>query len=128
MASGEEFVIRQVAGNTSPLSVNRVEVLTNAERMDIMILSGNPAIMSLWKFMEMQIIAARDEAMHTDPAKKDEQIAKLTIAHAMEKFYKDTREDIIFMTQEHLAETRRLEWERRLQEPDELEKAFFENL
>jgi hypothetical protein len=128
MASGEEFVIRQVAGNTSPLSVNKVQELTNSEKMDIMILSGNPAILTLWKFMEMEIIQARDEAMNSDPSKPNEQVAKLTIAHAMEKFYKRVREDISYLTQEHLAETRRLEWERRLQEPDELEKAFFENL
>lgn len=128
MASGEEFVIKGTAGSISPLSVNKVQELTNSEKMDIMILSGNPAIMSLWKFMEMQIIAARDEAMNTDPSKREEQISKLTIAHAMEKFYRRTREDISYLTQEHLAETRKLEWERRLQEPDELEKAFFENL
>lgn len=124
MASGEEYVVRQAAA--TPLSVNKVEPLTNSEKMDIMVLSANPMIMSLWKFLEMEIIAARDEAMAVDPSQRDEQLAKLTIAHAMQKFYTRVRDDIKFMTQEHLAHTQQLNWEKTIAaDPKVVEDIYF---
>jgi hypothetical protein len=40
----------------------------------------------------------------------------------MEKFYRRIREDIKYMTQEHLAETQRLNWEKKMASPEEIER------
>lgn len=126
--NGEESVIRpqasSVSDGTQPIT-DRSE-LNNIEKMDLIVLSSNPAVHALWKFMELEIIHARNDAMFADPSIPTAQLAKLTIAHAMEKFYRGIREQIKFITDEHLGEARRLEYERKMAAPEQIEQVILD--
>lgn len=109
--------------DTQPQNIpNKVTPLTNSKQMDLIIMSSNPQIQALWELMELIILDARDEAMETDPAKREEQLAKMTMAHDFDKFYKRVRDHITYITREHLAAAQRLEVEKTLGTAEELER------
>lgn len=108
--------------DTQNLSINKVTDITNANKMDLIVLSATPAIDALWNLMEMIIIGARDEAMEANPANPAEQLSKMTTAHGMEKFYRRIRNSLKFITQEHLNEAQQLEYNKQMQTPEEIEK------
>ena len=107
---------------TSPLSSIKSYDFDNRKKMDLIIISANPQIQSLWDLMEMIVLTARNEAVAVDPSEEKKQVAALTIAHAMAKMYSQVRQQIDFITNEHLAESKRLDMEKKLESPDEIEK------
>lgn len=125
--NGEETCVRKGATETPTLSINKVVELTNQEQMDLIILSANPQLNTLWKFMEMEIVNARDEAMDVDPSEPVKQQSKMTIAHAMGRFYTHIRQRIAYVTREHLNEAQRLDYERKMGSPEEIEKILIDN-
>lgn len=95
-----ERSVRKV--NKSPLETGRFAELTQAEKMDLIVLASNPNFQTIYKLMENECIAAREDAISVDPKDKEGQIAALTIAHAMHKFYVKIRKEIQFAGQEQL--------------------------
>jgi hypothetical protein len=112
----------------SLLTVNREVKLDLKKTLDLIIISQNPQLQSLWDLMEMEIIVARDIAMSVDPSKREEQASAMTVAHAMMKFYQSVRERITYLTNEHLDETKRLDMEKKLGSPEEIEKMVMAQL
>lgn len=110
------------------LTLNREVKLDQKRTMDLIIISQNPQLQSLWDLMEMEIIVARDIAMAVDPAEREKQSAAMTVAHAMGKFYFSVRERIKFITSEHLNEVKQLDMERKLGSPEEIERIVMEQL
>ena len=126
MASFEDTLPRS---NPSPLlTLNREVKLDHKRTMDLIIISQNPQLQSLWDLIEMEIIVARDIAMAIDPAKPAEQNAKMTIAHAMSALYFSVRDRISFITSEHLNEVKQLDMKRKLESPEEIERMVMEQL
>lgn len=117
-----EDVQAQQQNYLSPLSSTKSYDFDNRKKMDLIILSANPQIQSLWDLMEMIVLTARNEAVAVDPSEEKKQIAALTIAHAMAKMYGQVRQQIDYITNEHLAESRRLDMEKKLESPEEVEK------
>lgn len=122
--NGEEVVIKKRATKLPKLSLNAVKELSNPEKLDLIVYCTNPQIEILWKLMEMEIIQFRDDAMAVDPAKKDEQSARMTEAHAVAKFYERVRNSIQYITQEHLNQAKQLEYEQQMQSPEEILKVL----
>lgn len=126
MASYED-TLPPIAPN--PLyTVNKKLQLTPKQQMDLIIISQNPQLSSLWELMEMEIIIARDEAMAVSPAKPIEQTAAMTVAHAYAKLYETVKDRIRFITAEHLNEVKRADMQKKLGSPEEIERIIMEQL
>ena len=76
----------------------------------------------------MECIFARDTAMAVDPAKPIEQTAAMTIAHSYTKLYESVKDRIRYITSEHLNETKRLDMEKKLGSPEEIERIVMNQL
>lgn len=75
--------------------------LTEAQKMELASLAGTNTGEVLFLLMENEVINARDEAMAVDPSDEKQQRAKMTIAHAMSKFYTRLRKQITYQFMEH---------------------------
>lgn len=110
------------------LTINRKLELTQQQQMNLIILSQNPQMQSFWELADMEIIIARDRAMSIDPAKPVEQAAAMTVAHSMAKFAESLKERIRWITSEHLNEAKRLDMEKKIGTPEEIERIIMEQL
>jgi hypothetical protein len=110
------------------LTINRKLELTHQQQMNLIILSQNPQMTSFWELADMEIIIARDKAMAIDPSKPIEQAAAMTVAHSMAKFCESLKERIRWITAEHLNEAKRLDMEKKLGTPEEIERIIMEQL
>jgi tellurite resistance protein len=126
MASFEDTIPK--VSPISLLTVNREVKLDLKKTLDLIIISQNPQLQALWDLMEMEIIVARDIAMSVDPSKKDEQSSAMTVAHAMMKFYESIRQRITYLTTEHLNEVKRLDMEKKLGSPEEIERIIMNQI
>ena len=82
--------------------------LDSKDRMDLVILSGQPQLQALWKLMQQEVLRARDEAMLVDPSERDKQAAAMTVAHAMAKFFTRVRKSVEYQIAEHIGEVQAL--------------------
>lgn len=126
MASFEDTIPKSAP--QSLLTLNKEVKLDLKKTMDLIIISQNPQLQALWDLIEMEIVVARDIAMAVDPAEPIKQSAAMTTAHAMAKLYLSVRDRIDFITREHLNEIKRLDMERKLGSPDEIERIVMSQL
>src|SRR5258705_13169544 len=103
--NGEEREIK-VAPSSSRFSYNQTRELTPEEMMDLTVFGAMPVAKTVYKVMEFVIADARDEAMECDPAREAVQRALMTVAHAMDKFYKKVRGKIEFAQMEHFSDAK----------------------
>lgn len=106
----------------SKLEYKVVEDLTPSEQLELMNFKLSSYFRLLCKIMEFEVIASRDEAMAIDPAKRDEQVARVTIAHAEAKFYQRVRAVIENAANEHLGIVRAKAAEEALKDQDNFEE------
>lgn len=69
------------------LSIKVVEELNPTERIELATFSNTSYYPLIRKIMETLIVEQRDAAMAVDPANRDEQVARMTEAHAMGLLY-----------------------------------------
>lgn len=78
----------------SPLITGRQTVLTDAQKMDLIVLSANPAFEVVYLLWENLVLDARDDAMAVDPSEPIKQTSRMTEAHALAKAYKRFRDNV----------------------------------
>jgi hypothetical protein len=108
--------------NKSPLETGRIKELSQAQKMDLIVLSTNPNFQTVYDLMENEVLAARDEAMAVDPTEDKKQVARMTEAHAMAKFYQKIRKQIEFAATEQLAKVQEKAAQEATQEQEFLEE------
>jgi len=101
--------------------------LTDSEKMDLMAGDGTPYANAIKKLMKIEINKARDEAMECDPSDEKKQRALMTVAHAMEKFYKNLMSAIVFEKVSHLADVKHRIAEAELEDQEKLEAVILHN-
>lgn len=117
--NGSEVVTRQAFGENPEL--------TPSEKMDIIAGDGTPYANAIKKLMKLEITRARDEAMDCDPADEKKQRTLMTIAHAMEKFYKNLTGSITFEKQSHLIDVKDKALQEELKDREKLEEIILHN-
>lgn len=125
--NGEEFVIKQPP-TSSRLSYNQNIELTPEEMMDLTVFGAMPVARTVYKVMESAIVDARNEAMECDPAREAVQKSLMTIAHAMDKFYKKVRSKIEFAQTEHLTDVRQKALQEELKDQSKIEEIILLNV
>ena len=103
--NGEEALVR-TSPTSNKFSYNQSRELTPEEMMDLTVFGAMPVSKTVYKVMEFAIADARDEAMECDPAHEATQRSLMTVAHAMDKFYKKVRGKIEFAQMEHLSDVK----------------------
>lgn len=88
--------------NKSPLETGRRRELTQAQKVDLIVLSSNPNFESVYILMENEVLDARDEAMAVDPVNEKLQAVRMSQAHTIAKFYAKIRKEIEFAATEQL--------------------------
>src|SRR6266550_1024453 len=101
--------------------------LTDSEKMDLMAGDGTPYANAIKKLMKIEISKARDEAMDCDPSEEKKQRALMTVAHAMEKFYKNLMGAIVFEKTVHLADVKHRLAEEELKDQEKLSEVILFN-
>ncbi len=101
--------------------------LTDSEKMDLMAGDGTPYANAIKKLMKIEINKARDEAMECDPSDEKRQRALMTVAHAMEKFYRNLTGAIVFEKTSHLADVKQKIAEAELQDQEKLAEVILFN-
>ena len=96
--------------------------LDTKDRMDLVLLNGQPQLQALWKLMQNEVLRARDEAMLVDPAERDKQAAAMTVAHAMAKFFTRVRKSVEYQIAEHIGEVEALAAGHLKDDPEEIER------
>lgn len=109
-----------------PVAVGKHE-LTDSEKMELTVLGSDPRCLTLFKLMEWEIEDAKDEAMEADPSKPAEQVALMTIAHAMNKFYKQVRSRMLVATHEHVADVKLKLAQKDLEDKSKIEAIILAN-
>lgn len=89
--------------NKSPLETGRQIQLTDAQKMDLIVWASSPVYSVIVDMLESEILDARDEAMATDPAEKEQQSARMTEAHGMAKLYQRFVKKVESCSQEQFA-------------------------
>ena len=112
--------------NKSPLETGRIKELSQAQKMDLIVLSTNPNFQTVYDLMENEVLAARDEAMAVDPTEEKKQVVRMTEAHAMAKFYQKIRKQIEFAATEQLENIKAKAAQEATQEQDFLESVVLE--
>jgi len=125
--NGEEFVIKQPQ-QASRFSYNQNVELTPEEQMDLTVFGAMPVAQVLYKVMESAIVDARNEAMECDPSLEAKQKSLMTVAHAMDQFYKKVRSKIEFAQREHLTDIRQKALALELQDQQKLEEIILSNI
>lgn len=95
--------------------------LTDSEKMDLMAGDQSPYARALDKLMKLEIVKARNAAMECDPTEEKKQTTSMTIAHAMNEFYKSLRGQVTFEKQNHLADVRLKVAQEELQDQEVIE-------
>lgn len=126
MAAYEDTIRGEDKTSPSNIGMGKIKTLSDAKKRDLIVLCANPNINVLWELMENIVIDSRDAAMAIDPADEKRQRAGMTIAHAQAKMYTKVRETIQYITEEHLNETRRLEYEKAMGTQEEIERIVLE--
>ena len=106
---------------------NRIPELTEPEKMDLTVFSSMSLAKAVYKVMEIEILEALHEAMQTNPANKEQQVANMTIAHAMDKFYTNVRGKIEHAMGEHVATVRLKVQEEDLKDAARMEEIILQN-
>lgn len=101
--------------------------LNDSEKMDLMAGDGTPYANAIKKLMKIEISKARDEAMDCDPSEEKKQRALMTVAHAMEKFYKNLMGAIVFEKTVHLADVKQKLAEEELKDQEKLNDVILFN-
>lgn len=125
--NGEEAVIRQPQTN-SRFSYNQNVELTPEEMMDLTVFGAMPVARTLYKVMESAIVDARNEAMECDPSLEAKQKSLMTVAHAMDQFYKKVRGKIEFAQTEHLTDVRQKALTEELKDQGRIEEIIMLNV
>lgn len=124
--NGEEVCVK-----TSPntrFSYNQNTELTPEEMMDLTVFGSMPVAKTVYKLMENAIADARNEAMECDPAREAVQRSLMTVAHAMDKFYKKVRSKIEFAQTEHLTDVRQKALQEDLKDQAKVEEIIMANV
>lgn len=124
--NGEEREIRQAPN--SRFSYNQTRELTPEEMMDLTVFGAMPVSKTVYKVMEMAIADARDEAMECDPAREAVQRSLMTVAHAMDKFYKKVRGKIEFAQMEHLSDVKQKVLAEDMKDQEKIEEIILMNV
>jgi hypothetical protein len=110
-----------------PPTDNNSSELTDSEKMDLTAGDGTPYANAIKKLMKIEINKARDEAMECDPSDEKKQRSLMTVAHAMEKFYKNLLGAIVFQQTSHILDVRQKAQEAELQDRDKFEEVILFN-
>ena len=125
--NGEEREIK-VAPSSSRFSYNQTRELTPEEMMDLTVFGAMPVAKTVYKVMEFAIADARDEAMECDPAREAVQRALMTVAHAMDKFYKKVRGKIEFAQMEHFSDAKQKVLAEDMKDQEKIEEIIMLNI
>lgn len=123
--NGSEVVTKRP--QEANFSYSQTTELTDIEKMDLAVLHQDPRVRTLYKLMELQIIKARNDAMSADPAEEAKQRSLMTVAHAMDKFYKQLRGEIEFGVAEHIADVKTKALQEELKDQAKLEEIILHN-
>lgn len=104
--NGEECEVRLPPATSPKFSYTTSIELSDSEKMDLVAGNQTPFANAIYKLMELEIIKARNKAMEADPANQRVQLSLMTIAHAIDKFYKDIRNSVEFAIGEHVLDVR----------------------
>src|ERR1700676_2449087 len=96
--------------------------LTDSEKMDLVAGDDTPFARAIYKLMEREVFNAQREAIKTKPSNKEEQLANMTIAHAVDKFYTDLRAIVLFEKTSHITDIKALAAKKELEETGRLEE------
>jgi hypothetical protein len=121
--NGSEMVTR----TPKPTPFGQAPELSDQEKMDLVAGDNTPFTNAMYKLMENRIFLAQREAMTADPANEKQQVAKLTIAHAMDKFYMDVRDMINFEKQSHIMDIKTRAAQKQLEEEGVMEEIIAAN-
>jgi hypothetical protein len=121
--NGSEVVTR----SAKPTPFGQAPELSDQEKMDLVAGDNTPFANAMYKLMENRIFLAQREAMTADPANEKQQVAKLTIAHAMDKFYTDVRDMINFEKQSHIMDIKTRAAQKQLEEEGVMEEIIAAN-
>jgi len=124
--NGSEVVTVQRPQN-SGVSYAQNNELTDIEKMNLAVLHQDPRVKTLYKLMELEIVDARNEAMEADPAETAKQLSLMTVAHAMDKFYKHVRSRIEFSVAEHIADIKSKALQEELKDQEKLNDVILYN-
>lgn len=116
--NGSEVVTRQ----PQKTAYNQAPELNDQEKMDLVAGDGTPFANAIYKLMESRVLLAQTEAIKSDPADERNQRSKMTIAHAMDKFYTDVREMIRFEKTSHITDIKQRAAALELEEAGKLEE------
>ena len=112
----------ETARHNKPPVYGQPPELTDSEKMDLVAGDDSPFARAIYKLMERAIFITQREAMEADPSNDKVQLAKLTIAHAVDKFYTDVREMVRFAKQSHITDIKTLAAQKELEETGRLEE------
>lgn len=124
--NGEEVLVRPYLAQPK-LSYADAADLSESEKMDLIAGSSTPFAQALFKLMETEIVRARNEAMECPPEEVAKQRTLMTIAHAMDKFYKNLRSRMEYTTTEHILNVRQKVQEADLQDQAKMEEIILAN-
>jgi hypothetical protein len=74
------------------------------EQMDIVQFVNSPSSAAIFKVLGMVVELQRDEAFRVPPEKREERLAKMDIAYAAERLYKDFKDALDVLVEKHFAE------------------------
>jgi len=123
--NGSEVVTKRP--QESGFSYAQNNELTDIEKMDLAVLHQDPRVKTLYKLMELEIVDARNEAMEADPAETAKQLSLMTVAHAMDKFYRRVRSKIEFGVAEHVADVKAKMLQEELKDQERLNEVILFN-
>lgn len=101
--------------------------LSDSEIMDLMVGDDTPYAKALDKLMKLTIVDARNQALEADPSDKEAQATKMTVAHAMNKFYENLRQIVHVEKTKHHLEVKLKAAEAELEDQQKLEEVIFSN-
>ena len=125
--NGEEREIRNIPSASPQFAYSKNFDLTESEKMDLIVGRSTPFANALFKLMEAEIVQARNTAMECPPEKDATQRSLMTVAHAMDKFYKNLISRMDFNSQEHILSVRQKTQEMELQDQSRLEEIILKN-
>jgi len=124
--NGSEVVTRRPPQDPMNLDGGPKE-LSDGEKMDLMAGDDTPYANAIKKLMRFEIVKARDEAMECPPEEEAKQKALMTVAHAMQKFYKNILGAIIFEKTKHLSDVKLRQAEEEMKDREKVEEIIFKN-
>jgi len=83
-----------------------LEQLTPREKIDLITFRSTTAVETWYKLLDIIIQNARDEAMEIAPHETKRRLAAMDVAYAMDKGFRDLRNIVDAITQQHIADTK----------------------